>query len=48
MARSKTGFADDDFGKWFTVGAALILLGVLPKRWEKGLAVAAALWALLS
>jgi hypothetical protein len=36
------GFSENDFGKALTVIAALIAVGLLPKKWQKGVAIASA------
>lgn len=36
------GFSENDFGKALTVVAALIAVGLLPKKWQKGVAIASA------
>jgi hypothetical protein len=36
------GFSEGDFGKVLAVVSALIAVGLLPKTWQKGVAVAGA------
>ncbi len=44
MARTSAGgFSGDDLGKLLAIAGALIAVGVLPKRWQKGVSAATAL-----
>lgn len=44
MARTSAGgFSGDDIGKLLTITGALIAVGVLPQKWQKGVSAATAL-----
>lgn len=40
---SAGGFSGEDLGKLLAIASALIAIGVLPKRWQKGVSAATAL-----
>ncbi|GIJ45478.1 hypothetical protein Val02_23640 [Virgisporangium aliadipatigenens] len=42
MARTAVGGMSGDPLKWIVLGSALVGVGLLPKDWKRGLAVAAA------
>lgn len=42
MAGASSKAALNEWGKWLSIASALIAAGVLPRTWQKGVAVASA------